>query len=450
MSEDRSQADDESSLERSLGLFEAMTIGVGTMIGAGIFVFPGIAAGRAGPAASISFLLGAAIALTVALATSELATAMPESGGGYYFVSRGMGFFWGTLVGLGQWLGLIFASAFYLAGFGHYFLKILEFFQFKNGVDPTILALVMGVLLTSVNILGTKNSGDFQNIIVTTLLVILVLFLGYGLLNVLGFIGETAEAEPFFPKGYMSVFTTAALVFTSYLGFAQIATVAGEIHEPEKNLPLSMVGSVLAVAGMYVLAVFVSTRVFGSAKLATFGETAMVEVARSFFGNYGSLAIIVAGLLATISSANASILSSSRALYALSKDGILPEGIARINRRFHTPHRSLLLTGGGILLFLLIGGLEVLAEVASILHLVMYGLMCITLIMLHVSEPEWFDPDFTSPGSPALPAVGAVCSFVLIGFMQGTSLWIGTGIIAVGIVWYLGYVRSQGGVEIDE
>ena len=105
-------------LERSLGLPQALAIGIGTMVGAGIFVFPGLAAGEAGPAAMLSFAIGAVIALLVALPTSELATAMPESGGGYYFISRSLGGLFGCMVGIGQWLGLVFASAFYLMEIG--------------------------------------------------------------------------------------------------------------------------------------------------------------------------------------------------------------------------------------------------------------------------------------------------------------------------------------------
>lgn len=428
--------DNESSLERSLGLLEAMTIGVGTMIGAGIFVFPGIAAGRAGMAATLSFGLGTLIALIVALATSELATAMPESGGGYYFVSRGLGFFWGTLVGLGQWIGLVFASAFYLAGFGHYFQEILMMLSLPAGVPPYLLGVGMGILITTINLLGTENSGGFQNVIVTTLLVILLFLLGYGILNVVGLIGKTTEAEAFAPHGMLPIFTTAALVFTSYLGFAQIATVAGEITEPSVNLPMAMVGSVLLVGLLYVAAVFVSTRTFGSARLAEFGETAMVEVARSFFGFFGALGMVSAGLLATVSSANASILSSSRALYALSKDGIMPEAISEINRQFHTPHYSLLLTGAGILGFLVAGGLELLAEVASLLHLVMYGLICFTLAWLRYRSPGWYTPDFCMWGSPYLPVFGGICSIVLIGFMNTASVLLGGVLMVFGTAWY--------------
>jgi len=117
--------DDDVELERTIGLGGGLSIGIGTMIGAGIFVFPGLAASNAGLAATLSFAIGGLIALLVALPTAELATAMPRSGGGYYFVSRGLGTAPGAVVGLGLWLGLVFASAFYLVGLGHYAAAVL-------------------------------------------------------------------------------------------------------------------------------------------------------------------------------------------------------------------------------------------------------------------------------------------------------------------------------------
>jgi APA family basic amino acid/polyamine antiporter len=404
----------ESELERTLGLRAALAIGIGTMIGAGIFVFPGIAAGRAGLAATASFGIGAVIALLVALPASELATAMPKSGGGYYFISRGFGTPLGCIVGISLWIGLVFASAFYLVGFGEYAASLVG----TSGETVVIgVALFGAVVLTGVSIGGTEKAGDLQNVIVALLLTILAAFLTYGVLDSLGIIGATSPPERFAPNGIWPVFTTAALVFTSYLGFVQVATVAGDIKDPGRNLPLAMVGSVLVVGVLYVTMIYVSTAAFGSARLAELGETAPVEVARSYIGTPGALAILVAGLLATVSSANASILSASRAIYALSNDALLPEKAARLNRRYSTPHIALLLAGGPIIVLVLFGPVEILAEVASFLHLVMYGLICLVLIELRRTDPDWYDPDFRAPGYPVLPVVGALASFSLIGFM---------------------------------
>ncbi|ELZ84621.1 cationic amino acid transporter [Haloferax elongans ATCC BAA-1513] len=436
-----------TELERTIDLRGGLAIGVGTMVGAGIFVFPGLAAGNAGPAASVSFAIGAVIALLVALPTSELATAMPKSGGGYYFISRGMGASFGAVVGIGLWLGLVFASAFYLVGFAQYAMAVFA----EVGIPVAslgslplipILGVGFGILLTGLSVFGTENTTKLQNGIVSLLLGILVVFLLYGSLDTLGLFGRETVPEQFMPYGTLNIFTTAALVFTSYLGFAQVATVAGEITKPSRNLPLAMVGSVLVVGVLYVITIVVSTGAFGSARLATFGETAIVEVARSYLGFPGAVAILIAGLLATASSANASILSSSRALYALSRDAIVPPRLGRVNLKYGTPHIALGLVGGPTVVLVAVGRTEVLAEVASFLHLVTYGLMCVALIVLRRSNPAWYNPTFTVPGYPVVPILGALASFGLVVFMQPLSQAIGVAVAVAAAVWYLGYARD--------
>ncbi|AXG06752.1 amino acid permease [Haloplanus rubicundus] len=443
LSDEASVTEEGTELERTIGLTGGLSIGVGTMIGAGIFVFPGIAAGRAGPAAAGSFAIGAVVALLVALPASELATAMPKSGGGYYFVSRALGALPGAVVGLSIWLGLVFATAFYLVGFGNYAAGILAEAGMPVGGSVVVpLALVFGALLTGLNLFGTENAATLQNYVVGLLLAILVLFLGYGGLDALGVFGAPSAPERFMPFGPLPMFTTAALVFTSYLGFAQVATVAGDIKRPGRNLPLAMVGSVLAVGALYVATIFVATSAFGSAALAGFGETAIVEVARAFAGRVGAVAILLAGLLATVSSANASILSTSRAVFAVGRDAILPPAASRMNLRYGTPHVALAMGGGPTLILVAIGEVEVLAEVASFLHLVMYGLICVALVAMRRDEPSWYDPDFRVPLYPLVAVPGAVASFGLISFMQPLSQGVGVAIMAATAGWYKYYASD--------
>ncbi|MDX1591837.1 MAG: APC family permease [Balneolaceae bacterium] len=430
-------------LERRLGFGAALSLGVGTMVGAGIFVFPGIAAGYAGPAAMLSFALGGCIALMVAASTAELATAMPESGGGYYFISRTFGPILGTVVGIAQWLGLIFASAFYLIGFGEYANDLLMEFGVSLGDPVVILALVTAVILTMVNISGTETAGDLQNQIVLALSGLLGLLLGYGVLKATGIIGDSSLPQRFTPEGIFPIFTTTALIFTSYLGFVQIATVAGEIREPYKNLPRALMGSVIVVTLLYVLALFVATSTLPVERLGELGETAMIQVAESLIGRLGAMIVLGAGLLATLSSANASILSSSRAIFALSKDSMIPSAISKVNQKFGTPHLALLSVGVPIALLTLIQSLETLAEVASLFHLIIYGLICISLIVLRKKEPIWYAPTYRVPYGLAVAITGVILCFGLIGFMSVTSIMIGFSLIAAAGVWYFSYARSK-------
>ncbi len=437
----------DAELERTIGLTGGLAIGIGTMIGAGIFVFPGLAGGEIGTAAAASFAVGGVIALLVALPTSELATAMPRSGGGYYFISRGLGTLAGTVIGLSLWLGLVFATAFYLVGLGYYALDALAQLGISVGAGSdaivSALAVLAGVAFTVLNVTGTENAAKLQNGIVALLLSMLVAFLGFGLSEAFSLVavdtppGQAADVWEAVP-----ILSVAALVFTSYLGFAQVATVAGEMKDPGRNLPLAMVGSVVIVTVLYVLTIFVATNIFTRDALLSAGETAMVEVGRVLLGPAGALVIIVGGLLATMSSANASVLSTSRAIYGVSKDALLPRRASRINLRYGTPHVALGMAGGPVVVLAATGQVQLLAEVASFLHLIMYGLMCVALVAIRRDRPEWYDPDFVVPGGPVVPVVGGLASFGLIAFMDPLSILVGTAVIAVTAGWYFYYARD--------
>ena len=433
----------EDTLERSLGLLPALAIGVGTMVGAGVFVFPGLAGGEAGAGATLSFIIAGAIAMLVALCTAELATAMPQSGGGYFFVSRVMGVRLGTLVGIGQAIGLVFATAFYLSGFAEYVLELLKEFEVDIGSPTALLGGGMAILLLLLNFTGTEKVGAAQNYIVAGLLIILLTLFGYGLLEVFGITGEASLPSAWAPQGFGAIFSTTALVFTSFLGFVQIATVAGEVTTPYKTLPRALVGSVLIATLIYVLVVFVTTSIFPAEELAELGETATVNVGRQLVGFTGALAILIAGLLATLSSANASILSASRTIYALGRDELLPERTGKLHPTYQTPYIALIIVGLPTIAILFLGRIEVLAEVASLLHLILYGLICITLVLCRRQDKLWYAPTFSVPGYPVVPVLGAVACFGLIALMEPLSIYIGLGAIALSFGWYLYYDRGK-------
>lgn len=445
--DDATVVGDDVELERTLGLTGGLAIGIGTMIGAGIFVFPGLAGAEVGTAATVSFLVGGVVALLVALPASELATAMPKSGGGYYFISRALGTLAGTVVGLSLWIGLVFATAFYLVGLGYYAVDALAEIGIELGANPSlvvsVLAVLFGLGFTALNVTGTENAAKLQNGIVALLLSMLLAFLSFGMLEAVGVVdtgSPPGEAQNVW--AVVPILSVAALVFTSYLGFAQIATVAGEMKRPGRNLPLAMIGSVVIVTLMYMLTIFVATNVFDQAALEAAGETAMVDVGRVLLGTPGALIIIVGGLLATMSSANASILSTSRAIFGVSKDALLPNEASRINLKYGTPHVALGMAGGPVIVLAATRQVQILAEVASFLHLIMYGLICVALLAIRRDQPEWYDPDFVVPGGPIIPVLGGLASFGLIAFMDELSIAVGIAIIIISAGWYVFYARD--------
>ncbi|MDZ7688044.1 MAG: amino acid permease [Halobacteriales archaeon] len=451
-------SDDE--LAKDLGLLSALTIGIGTMIGAGIFVLPGLAAEEAGPAVALSFVLGGAIAMLTALSASELGTAMPKAGGAYYYINRALGPLFGSVAGMGNWLGLSFASAFYVVGFGSY----LAVFVTLPSIDLVVFTLsanqiggiAAGALFVGINYFGAKETGGAQNVIVVTLVLILTLFAFIGFLN-----ADFSTLRPFAPEatgGYPAVLPAAGLIFVSFLGFVQITTVAEELKNPGRNLPIAVIGSVGIVTVMYAVLMVVLMGVVSWERIAEFGETAVVDVAGiAFVGTFGEsilfgllptatvgIALLTfAGLLATASSANASILASSRINFAMGRDKIVPDALNEIHPRFATPYRSILVTGVITLLFVVGGTVEILAQAASVLHLVVYGLLNVALIVFRQADPEDYDPEFRVPLYPIVPILGAVLSFALIYFMNPTD-WLLSGVLIVGtVVWYFAYARRQ-------
>lgn len=419
-----------ADLKRELGFWDALTIGAGTMIGAGIFLLAGIALEMSGPAAIFAYLSAGLVCMITASSAAELATGMPKSGGDYFFVSRSLGPAFGAISGVGIWLSLTFAIAFYLYGLGEYMSQFLPLSAFWG-------AVIGGVLLTILNVVGAKESGRTQVVVVLILFVILGGFSVLGLFHI-----EADYYDPFMPFGFDSISATTALVFVSFLGFVKIAAVAEEIKNPSKNLPRALIGSVALVTLLYVIIVLVIGGMFPQSTIADVRDP-LTTAARTILGNPGAIAIIVAGLLATLSSANASIMASSRINLAMARDRMVPNWLSAIHKKLLTPYRAIVLTGLLALLFLLLDSLENLAKIASVLQLYSYAALNIGCIVLRVSNPDWYKPTYRTPGSPWLQVLAALgCLSIIIS--SGTFAQVAVVVlIVVSLAWYMIWGRSR-------
>ena len=206
-------------LARKLGFWDVFCIAAGAMISSGLFVLPGLAFAEAGPAMILSYALAALMVIPAVMSKAELASAMPRSGGSYFFIERSMGALPGTLAGLSNWLSISFKAAFALIGFGALSQLLLP------GIPSwTIKAIAIGfcVLFTGLNILSVKHSGRFQIVMVAVLLVILAVFVVLGIPNV-----KHASLGNFMGKGFGAVFATAGMVFISFGGLTKVAAIAG-------------------------------------------------------------------------------------------------------------------------------------------------------------------------------------------------------------------------------
>ncbi|MEM1054650.1 MAG: amino acid permease [Bacteroidota bacterium] len=425
---------DSTKLLRQLGFWDALTIGVGTMIGAGIFLLSGLAVAATGPAAIFSYLAAGLVCVITAASTAELATGMPTSGGDYYFVSRALGPAFGAISGIGIWLSLTFAIAFYLFGLGEYLAQFTPLTPFWG-------ALGGGLLLVALNIVGAKESGRVQVVIVLVLMVILG---GFSLLA--GFHIEAENYTPFLPFGTSPIAATTALVFVSFLGFVKIAAVAEEIKDPARNLPRTLIGSVVVVTGLYVLIVLVIAGLFSQEAIVEERDP-LTAAARSLLGPFGAGVIIFAGLLATLSSANASIFAASRINLAMARDRMVPNWLAAIHPKRLTPYRAILVTGVLTLALLFIESLETLAKTASVLQLYSYAALNIGCVFLRAARPDWYRPSYRVPGAPIAQLLAALACLGIIGYSGLFAQAALGGLILFSLGWYA--VWGRGRVEIE-
>jgi amino acid transporter/nucleotide-binding universal stress UspA family protein len=417
-------------LERDLGLYAVLTISIGAMIGSGIFVLPGLASKIAGPAVILAYLLAGLLVLPAALSKAEMATAMPESGGTYLYIDRAMGPLMGTIAGIGAWFSLVFKSAFALVGLGAYLLLFVS-------IDPRPVALGLAVLIVGVNVVGVKQTGRLQAIIVSVVLAVLLLFVADGITYV-----DSSRYHAFFPNGHGSVLAAAGFVFVSYAGVTKIASVAEEVENPGRNIPIGMLLSVVVMMGVYTLVVFVVVGI-ADAEALQGSLTPMAVGAAQLFDGVGELVIAVVAVLALTSMANAGVLSSSRYPLALSRDELAPATFSRVSERFRTPVTAIGLTG--LVLVGLIAFVPVLqlAKLASAFKILIFSLTNVALIAFRESDLQSYDPEFVAPGYPWVQLLGILGGLVLLTQMGTLSMVGAAGIVVSGLLWYRIYGRER-------
>ncbi|MGD9015136.1 MAG: amino acid permease [Candidatus Omnitrophota bacterium] len=416
----------QEKLKRGLGLLDVFCIASGAMISSGLFVLPGIASAKVGSALFISYILASIMSVPTMLSKAELVTAMPRAGGDYFYISRSMGFAVGIIGGLGSWFSFSFKGAFALIGMAAYV-------ELVANIPIKIVALCLCLLFIVLNLIGIKGAARTQVIIVLTLFATLLFYVIFGFPSI-----HIQKYVPFAPQGIAPIFATAGLIFISYGGLTKVASVAEEVRNPGRNIPLGMILSLIIVGIFYALVVFITTGLLTPDKLH-FSLTPISDGARTFAGIPGMIIMAVAGLLAFISTANAAIMSASRYPMAMSRDKLLPSFLETVNNRFKTPHYSILFTGIFMVSAILFLELELLVKVASALLLLLYILTNFAVIIMRESKIQNYQPQFRSPLYPIVQILGILgCGFLLAGMGKLTLSLSGIFIIA-GLFWYLVY-----------
>ena len=417
-------------LKKELTLLNVYAIATGTTLSAGFFLLPGIAFNEAGPAVVLSYMIAAIPLIPAMFSMVELSTAMPRAGGAYYFLDRSMGPFVGTIGGLGTWLALVFKTAFALIGMGAY-LSI-----FWPEVPIVMLAVILAVLFGIVNLFGAKKTGTFQVFMVFALLLILLAFIGKGIPEI-----NSVHFEGFFDKGTVSIISTAGLVYISYVGVTNIASVAEEVQNPERNLPLGVFLAIGTAIIVYAVGTTIMVGVLPANELAQ-DLTPVASTAEIIFGEWGKIAVTVAAVIAFASVANAGILSASRYPLAMSRDHLIPSKFAKLTAR-NIPHYGIAVTVGLIILLILTLDIARIAKLASAFQLLMFAFICLAVVVMRESQIEAYDPGYRSPFYPWMQIFGVFSPLWLIAEMGALPILFSLGLVTLGTVWYFAYAQNR-------
>ncbi|MDP7046947.1 MAG: amino acid permease [SAR324 cluster bacterium] len=417
-------------LKKELTLLNVYAIATGTTLSAGFFLLPGIAFNEAGPAVVLSYLIAAIPLIPAMFSMVELSTAMPRAGGAYYFLDRSMGPFVGTIGGLGTWLALVLKTAFALIGMGAY-IRI-----FWPDVPVVTLAVSLAFFFGVVNLFGARKTGTLQVFMVFALLLILFVFIGEGLPQI-----NSQNFDGFFDKGGVSIISTAGLVYISYVGITNIASVAEEIENPERNLPLGVFLAIATAIAVYSVGTTIMVGLLPAEKLAH-DLTPVASAAEVLFGNWGKIGVTVAAVIAFASVANAGILSASRYPLAMSRDHLIPGKFSKLTPR-NIPHYGIAVTVGLIIFLVMSFDIASIAKLASAFQLMMFALICFAVIVMRESRIEAYDPGYRSPFYPWMQLFGVFSPVWLIAEMGMVPILFSLALVTLGTVWYISYARER-------
>lgn len=422
-------------LRRELGLLGIFCIASGAMISSGLFILPGLAYAKAGPAILISYVIASVLVIPAMLSKAELSTAMPKAGGTYFFIDRSMGPMMGTIGGFAAWFSLAFKSAFALVGIGVFAILLNPGF---TEMQMKLVAVFFCLIFTIINIRGTKHTGKTQIALVIGLLSLLIFYIVAGL-----FFIQPSHFSNFAPYGYGSVFSTAGLIFISFGGLTKVCSVAEECKNPGRNIPLGMFFSWGIISILYILVIFVTIGVVNPSQL----QTSLTPISLGadnipILGGIGGAVMAVAAILAFISTANAGLLAASRDPMAMGKDQLIPHSFAKVSKR-GTPTFSILFTSGFMICVILFLDLESLVKTASLLKILLFLFVIFSLIIMRESRIRHYRPKFKSPFYPWVQLAGAA-GLIFLMFEMGLIPMILVGVfILFGFLWYWFYARDK-------
>ena len=479
-------SESEQGYKRTLSATNLTTLGIGSIVGAGIFVLTGQAAAQyAGPAIVISFMISGFACVLAGLCYAELASMIPVSGSAYTYAYATLGEFFAWIIGWDLILQYLFAASTVAVGWSGYVVSFLNDFgvtlpaQFtaawhtilvevpnvgwkpltdrlstellSTGIVASTLphitaicnlpAMLIVGFLSVLLVVGIKETSNFNNILVITKVFVIILFIGLGFIFV-----KAGNWKPFIPEntgewgvfGWSGIFRGAAVVFFAYIGFDAASTVAQEAKNPQRDVPIGILGALGISTTLYILMAIVLTGIV-SYTMLNVADPVAVGVNAMGEGMFWLRPIIKVAAIAALSSVIlVTLLGQPRIFLSMAKDGLLPPAFSKVHSKFKTPYISTILTGIAGIILAGIFPIDILGELVSIGTLLAVVIVCIAILVLRKKRPDIHRP-FKTPFVPFVPILGALICLAQM-FSLPFSTWINLIIwFAIGLVIYFTY-----------
>ncbi|MEM5455237.1 amino acid permease [Paraburkholderia phytofirmans] len=464
-------AEEGHALSKTLGATSITAMGIGAIIGAGIFVLTGTAAAQfAGPSIILSFVLGGIACAFVGLCYSELAAMLPVCGSSYTYTYATLGEIFAWIIGWDLILEYAMGAATVAVGWSGYIVSLLHnvginippdlatapgtIIKLPDGTTATgiinLPAIVIIAILTTMLVLGTKESARLNNVMVAVKLTVVVAFIALGM-----FFIKPANWHPFIPAntgefgnfGMSGILRGSAVVFFAFIGFDAVSTAAQEAKKPQRDMPIGILGSLIICTILYILVAGVLTGLVPYAELNVPDPIAKGVDAIGL--NWFSILIKIGALTGLTTVILVLLYGQSRIFFTMSTDGLLPPLFARVHPRLQTPHLSQILIGTVVAIVAALTPISVLGEMVSIGTLFAFILVCGAVIYLRRSDSDATRP-FRVPGVPIVPVLGILFCLLL---MAGLPLvtWVRLVVwLVIGMTIYISYGRNHSKLRFPE
>jgi APA family basic amino acid/polyamine antiporter len=457
-------------LHRTLSAFDLTFLGIGAIIGTGIFVLTGTAAAnQAGPAIAVSYLVAGLACAFAALCYAEFAAMIPISGSAYTYAYATLGEVVAWMIGWDLILEYAVGSMTVAIGWSGYFQRILEVYfgvhlpvwmsaapGSADGALFNLPAVLISLFVMSILVVGVRESARFNSGMVIIKLAIVLFFIAVGAPRV-----DPANWSPFMPYGWGGVMAAGGVVFFAYIGFDAVSTTAEEAKNPQRDLPIGIIISLLVCTVLYILTALVLTGLVPVVPLKANVDflNAPVAFALAQIGMAGASGLVSVGAVAGITSVLlVMMMSQPRIFFAMSRDHLLPAGVSKVHPRFKTPYITTIITGVVVATAAGLIPINVVGEMTSIGTLFAFGVVCAAVMILRYKRPEAHRP-FKVPAGNLFPILGIVFCVYLMLFLSVATwvrflVWLDLGLI---IYWFYGRTHStlrnsaeqnsQGGAE---